>query len=59
MESKLVVWAELHRALGCLQAVESTGRTERDVSEKHGNGAGSRLQGRDGGGQYGKWALSV
>ena len=58
MESNLVVWVEVHRALG-LQAVESTGRTERDVSEKHGNGAGSRLQGRDGGGQYGKWALSV
>ena len=49
MESNLVVWVEVHRALG-LQAVESTGRTERDVSEKHGNGAGSRLQGRDGGG---------
>ena len=58
MESNLVVWVEVHRALG-LQAVECTGRTERDVSEKHGNGAGSRLQGRDGGGQYGKWALSV
>ena len=58
MESNLVVWVEVHRALG-LQAVESTGCTERDVSEKHGNGAGSRLQGRDGGGQYGKWALSV
>ena len=29
MESKLVVWAEVHRALG-LQAVESTGRTERE-----------------------------